>query len=86
MTFIVENWDLMIWPFFILCYGGLTWWYSLAMKKIERRHDTEMKRITDQYAERMKEITDDYHKSIDQASERYKKACLKYDLMRTIKE
>ena len=85
MTFIVENWDLMIWPFFILCYGGLTWWYSLAMKKIERRHDTEMKRITDHYAERMKEIQIEYDEATKRSTERYKQACLKYELMRTIK-
>lgn len=83
--FVIDHLAVLVFPFAVICYVGLAWWYNSAIKKIERRHDIEMKRITDQYEERMKEITDDYHKSIDQASERYKQACLKYELMRTIK-
>ena len=45
-----------------------------------------MKRITDHYAERMKEIQIEYDEATKKSTERYKQACLKYELMRTIKE
>lgn len=86
MTFILENWDLMLWPFFLLCYGGSCLWYNLELKKIERRHDAEMQRITNKYAEAMKQIQIEYDEATKRSTERYKQACLKYELMRTIKE
>lgn len=86
MPFILNNLAILVLPFAIACYVGLAWWYNSAMRKIERRHDTEMKRITDKYAEQMKKIQIDYDEATKQSTERYKKACLKYELMRTIKE
>lgn len=84
--FTIDNLPALVLPFAIVCYIGLAWWYNSAMKKIERRHDAEMKRITDNYAKRMQEIQADYEDATAKATNRYKKACLKYDLMRTIKE
>lgn len=86
MTFILDNLAVLVLPFAVICYVGLAWWYNSAMKKIERRHDAEMQRITDKYAEAMKQIQFDYDEATKQSTERYKKACLKYELMRTIKE
>jgi hypothetical protein len=72
--------------YFVVCAVSLVWWYRGAMRKIEIRHDAEMKRITDKYNERMVQIQAEYEAASERAAERYKKAVLKYDLWRNIKE